>query len=110
MNTAGKAALAKLDDEAAVLALREALRGIPLLEWVEAIDVEQALCEYSKYEAYRAGGISASKRFQPAAASADEEAQATAVGKTEEEDNDNAEATAAAIQHGPSRKQRKGVS
>ena len=29
------------------------------LAWVETIDVEQALCEYSKYEAYVTTGISA---------------------------------------------------
>ena len=47
--------------------LRAALRASPGLSWVETIDVEQALCEFSKYEAYRTGGVSAMKRFRPAA-------------------------------------------
>ena len=52
-------------DEAAVATVRAALRAIPSLCWVETIDVEQALCEYSKYEAYRVGGISTNKKFTP---------------------------------------------
>ena len=46
-------------EEAAVASLRTELRRAPSLEWVETIDVEQALCEYSKYEAYVTTGISA---------------------------------------------------
>uniref|UniRef100_A0A7S4C374 5-hmdU DNA kinase helical domain-containing protein n=1 Tax=Chrysotila carterae TaxID=13221 RepID=A0A7S4C374_CHRCT len=53
-------------EDAAVTALWLELRGVPLLAWVETIDVEQALCEFSKYEAYRLNGISASKTFIPA--------------------------------------------
>ena len=52
-------------DEAAVAQLRERLRAEPLLGWVEAIDVEQALCEFSKYEAYRTAGVAPGKRFVP---------------------------------------------
>jgi hypothetical protein len=54
-------------DDAAVMVLRAALRAVPSLAWVETIDVEQALCEFSKYEAYRLNGISASKTFTPRA-------------------------------------------
>ena len=32
----------------------------------QAIDVEQALCEFAKYEAYRSTGITPMKRFSPA--------------------------------------------
>ena len=46
-----------------------ALRARPLLDWVESIDVEQALCELSKYDAYCRDGVSAAKRFCPAGAS-----------------------------------------
>lgn len=53
-------------DEAAVEKLRGTLRARKGLAWVEAIDVEQALCEFSKYEAYCSGGVSASKAFAPA--------------------------------------------
>ena len=52
---------------AAVDRLRRALRRVPSLAWVEAIDVEQALCEFSKYEAYCSHGVSAAKTFTPAA-------------------------------------------
>ena len=62
------ATLAGLDDEAAVARLRAAMRARAGLGWVEAIDVEQALCEFSKYDAYCCGGVSAAKRFKPAAA------------------------------------------
>jgi hypothetical protein len=62
----GKSELGGMDDEAAVAWLRTALRRRPSLEWVESIDVEQALCEFSKYEAYRSRGISSSKQFRPA--------------------------------------------
>ena len=55
-----------MSDEEAVGSLRTALRRLPSLTWVESIDVEQALCEYSKYDAYCTGGISAAKRFVPA--------------------------------------------
>lgn len=55
-----------LSDEATVHSLRTALRAERGLEWVEAIDVEQALCEFSKYDAYCTGGVSAAKRFKPA--------------------------------------------
>ena len=54
-------------EEAAVSVLRDQLRAVPSLSWVQTIDVEQALCEFSKYEAYRKGGISATKTFTPAA-------------------------------------------
>ena len=43
----------------------ETLREQPNLRWMQAIDVEQALCEYSKYERYRTDGITAAKRYQP---------------------------------------------
>ena len=36
---------------------------VPALAWVKPIDVEQALCEFSKYEKYREKGISHHKRF-----------------------------------------------
>lgn len=52
-------------DDAAVAVLRGQLRAIPSLAWVQTIDVEQALCEFAKYEAYRTGGISATKTFTP---------------------------------------------
>ena len=55
-------------EEAAVASLRTELRRAPSLAWVETIDVEQALCEYSKYEAYVTTGISAGKRFKPSRA------------------------------------------
>jgi hypothetical protein len=58
-----------LDDEAAVQVLRAALRERPRLFWMEAIDVEQALCEFSKYETYASTGVSAGKRFSPASCS-----------------------------------------
>lgn len=62
----GKAlGIAGSSDEEAVLTLGIALREVPSLCWVQTIDVEQALCEYSKYEAYHEGGISASKAFTP---------------------------------------------
>ena len=60
-------ALGGKDEEEAVVFLRAALRASPGLSWVETIDVEQALCEFSKYEAYRTGGVSKMKRFRPAA-------------------------------------------
>ena len=65
--TEGKAlGIAGSGDEATVATLRAALRATPTLDWVETIDVEQALCEYSKYEAYsKPGGISANKTFTP---------------------------------------------
>ena len=63
--------IAESGDEAAVATLRAALRATPTLDWVETIDVEQALCEYSKYEAYsKPGGISANKIFTPHVADA----------------------------------------
>lgn len=65
---AASAELGAMDDEAVVGKLRAALRKLPDLSWVEAIDVEQALCEFSKYEAYCTAGVSASKRFSPAGA------------------------------------------
>ena len=55
--------LCKLADEAAVEQLRTELREEPSLAWVEAIDVEQALCEYMKYDTYVADGVSPGKRF-----------------------------------------------
>ena len=65
--TEGKAlGIAGSGEEATVATLRAALRATPTLDWVETIDVEQALCEYSKYEAYsKPGGISANKTFTP---------------------------------------------
>ena len=54
-----------MGDEEAINWLRTAMRKLPNLAWVEAIDVEQALCEFSKYEAYRTAGISKMKRFEP---------------------------------------------
>lgn len=66
--TEGEAlAIAGSTEEESVEALRAALRLIPSLAFVETIDVEQALCEYSKYEAYCTGGISVGKRFEPRA-------------------------------------------
>ena len=53
-------------DEEAVATLRAALRArSPSLAWVEAIDVEQALCEYAKYVSYCEGGVRGVKRFEP---------------------------------------------
>ena len=60
-----------LSDEAAIERLRAAMKEEECLDWVEAIDVEQALCEFSKYDAYCTGGVSAAKRFKPAGTSAD---------------------------------------
>jgi len=61
------------DDEEAVKQVCERLRrtereglGEDRLEWMQAIDVEQALCEFAKYEAYRSTGITPMKRFSPA--------------------------------------------
>ena len=55
-----------MGNESAVLRLRDELREQAILKWVTTIDVEQALCEFSKYDAYCVCGISASKRFTPA--------------------------------------------
>lgn len=66
----GASGLAGMGDAAAVDALRTQLRASPLLDWVETIDVEQALCEYSKYDAYCQHGVSAAKRFRPAGSDA----------------------------------------
>ena len=57
--------------EAQVDALCAALRatrgadGQRRLAWIEPIDVEQALCEYSKYAKYSADGVRGSTFFQP---------------------------------------------
>ena len=60
-----KAEIAAMDDEEAVSWLRTALRRQPSLAWVEAIDVEQALCEFSKYHSYCTNGISPAKLWRP---------------------------------------------
>eukprot|EP01052_Picozoa_sp_SAG31_P030073 SAG31_NODE_3053_length_4739_cov_24.623060_5_plen_223_part_00 len=74
----GKAlGIAGSSEEETVLTLRTALRTVPSLCWVQTIDVEQALCEYSKYEAYRVGGISTSKAFTPMDAAIGAKAGAT---------------------------------
>ena len=60
--------LADCSEEDAVRKLRTKLHACkagPSLTWVAAIDVEQALCEFAKYEAYCTSGISAGKRFAP---------------------------------------------
>ena len=57
------AALTEKSEADAVEHLRQELRTQPSLAWVEAIDVEQALCEYSKYDAYVTNGVSSQKRF-----------------------------------------------
>ena len=67
--------LSSLSEAAAVQACRDMLashgdgRRRPL-EWIETIDVEQALCEYAKYINYCENGISAAKRYQPSPAKA----------------------------------------
>jgi hypothetical protein len=53
------------DDEAAVHALLGELRAVGCLEWMRAIDVEQALCEYSKYVRWVEEGVEASRAFVP---------------------------------------------
>ena len=68
------AALGRLTDDQAVERLRADLRTRRTLGWVEAIDVEQALCEFSKYEAYATTGVSAGKRWVPPAARPEREA------------------------------------
>jgi len=56
-------------DEEAIEQLQGMLRAAdPLLEWVEAIDVEQALCEYAKYRSYVSDGVTPLKRYTPAQA------------------------------------------
>ena len=57
--------VADCSQESAVIALQAALREVASLDWVEAIDVEQALCEFSKYVSYCTNGVSAGKRFIP---------------------------------------------
>ena len=50
-------------NHAAAAELCKLLRKKPTLEWMQAIDVEQALCEFAKYEKYRMEGISAGKMY-----------------------------------------------
>ena len=44
--------------------LLEELRNAPSLAWARTIDVEQALCEFAKYESYKANGASSRKRYR----------------------------------------------
>jgi len=66
--------LNSVSEAVAVQALRDMLVGHGdahrPLQWIEAIDVEQALCEYAKYVNSCENGISSAKRYQPSAAKA----------------------------------------
>lgn len=52
-------------DEVVVERIGDELRQSPALQWIRPIDVEQALCEYFKYDTYVTTGVSAGKRFIP---------------------------------------------
>mgnify|MGYP004253437189 CR=1 FL=1 len=58
-----------LADRLAAVRVREGaislvVEGTGLDAAARGYDVEQALCEFSKYEAYRTRGVSSSKRFR----------------------------------------------
>lgn len=61
-----QAQLHGLSEDEAVECLCGQLRERHSLAWIETIDVEQALCEFSKYEAYVANGVSSVKQYRPA--------------------------------------------